>query len=135
MTNSNQILKIHDIKKYCIINELSNDIMEIMIDSLMGWTDLNSLYNKIDKLNAKDINDKVTNEANPKHYTKYKWEPIDFILEFELDFCKGCVVKYLSRFQDKAGKADLEKVKFYSCCIKTGNTEHYRKYKKYMFTS
>lgn len=52
---------------------------------------------------------------HPKHYCEGKTiEPIDVILDWNLDFCLGNVVKYVSR----AGKKDdiiqdLEKAKQY----------------------
>jgi len=49
----------------------------------------------------------------PPHYTQHKIEPIDFIIENELDFCTGNVVKYIMRFRKKNGIQDLMKEKQY----------------------
>ncbi len=48
----------------------------------------------------------------PKHY-KLKIEPISYILENELPFCEGNVVKYISRWKQKDGIKDLYKAKQY----------------------
>ena len=47
------------------------------------------------------------------HYLKYKIQPIDFILQNQLDFCQGCVIKYILRFKEKGGVQDLLKAKHY----------------------
>ena len=33
----------------------------------------------------------------PKHYTKFKIEPIEFIMENEIEFWRGNIIKYASR--------------------------------------
>ena len=58
------------------------------------------------------------NQSNKKqiggnHYLKYKIQPIDFILQNQLDFCQGCVIKYILRFKEKGGVQDLLKAKHY----------------------
>lgn len=116
----NKVLKIHDIKKYCIINELNEDAMNILIDSLFGWSDLDSLYKKIDNLKFVE------------NYQTHKWNYIDFILEFNLNFSQGCIVKYISGFNEISA-LDLEKIKFHSCCVKNKNSNHYKEYSKYKF--
>lgn len=54
--------------------------------------------------NATTINDPV---SHPSHYTDGKIEVIDFIQDKKLDFCRGNVVKYISR-AGKKGNADKE---------------------------
>ena len=49
----------------------------------------------------------------PRHYACWTIEPKTFIMENELDFATGNVIKYLMRHQDKNGKEDLEKAKEY----------------------
>jgi len=55
----------------------------------------------------------MPNKISPKHYSKYKIEPIDFIIANELDFCTGNVIKYVLRYKDKNGIEDLHKAKKY----------------------
>lgn len=47
------------------------------------------------------------------HYKKMKIQPIEFIHANNLGFCEANIVKYISRWKDKNGLADLEKVKHY----------------------
>ena len=51
---------------------------------------------------------------HPKHYNKGKIEVIDAIVDWDLNFCMGNVVKYIARYKHK-GKSleDLEKARWY----------------------
>lgn len=119
----------NDIFKFCSINDVPSEVKHLMSDCILMQDSLENIYNKIDELKINNIEyEKITNDSLPRHYNKYDWEPIHFIIEFNLNFSEGCILKYLLRFNDKGGKADLEKVKFYSCCVKTGNFIHYQRY-------
>ena len=47
------------------------------------------------------------------HYTTKKIQPIDYILENNLDYCSGNVVKYITRHKDKNGAEDIRKAIHY----------------------
>lgn len=47
------------------------------------------------------------------HYKDKGIQPIEYIMANELDFCEGCVVKYISRWRQKNGLDDLLKAKHY----------------------
>jgi hypothetical protein len=47
------------------------------------------------------------------HYKKLKIQPIEYIHANQLPYCEANVVKYISRWRDKGGIKDLEKVKHY----------------------
>ncbi len=58
----------------------------------------------------------MTDENNiithPSHYCLGKYEPVKVIQDWKLDFCLGCVVKYVARAGRKEGSPvvqDLEK--------------------------
>jgi len=53
------------------------------------------------------------NIKEPKHYTQYRIEPIDFIISNNLDFCTGNIIKYVLRYNLKNGVEDLKKAKQY----------------------
>ncbi len=64
----------------------------------------------------------VKNQAAPSplqqqiggdHYRKRAIQPIQFILANGLGFCEGNVVKYVTRWKDKGGLADLKKARHY----------------------
>ena len=59
--------------------------------------------------------DKMEKVNHPSHYTEgRKHEPIDVIQDWNLDFCLGNTVKYISRFGRKDNPIeDLEKARFY----------------------
>ena len=47
------------------------------------------------------------------HYQKFNIQPITFILENNLGFCEGNIVKYICRYKDKGQKEDLNKIIHY----------------------
>lgn len=52
-------------------------------------------------------------QVGGNHYKEKGIQPIDYIMSNRLDFCEGCVVKYISRWRDKGGIDDLHKAKHY----------------------
>lgn len=50
---------------------------------------------------------------NPSHYLKHPITPAEFVYKNKLDFLQGNVIKYTTRFRDKAGIEDLRKAKKY----------------------
>ena len=47
------------------------------------------------------------------HYQGFKIQPIDFVLQNDLNYCEGNVIKYISRHRHKNGKEDLYKAIHY----------------------
>lgn len=47
------------------------------------------------------------------HYTNKKIQPIDYILENNLPYCEGNVVKYVTRHKEKNGAEDIKKAIHY----------------------
>ena len=47
------------------------------------------------------------------HYRKFKIQPSEFVIENELLYPEGCVIKYIIRHQLKNGKEDLLKAKHF----------------------
>lgn len=45
------------------------------------------------------------------HYKKLKIQPMEYSMENKLDPCQHTAIKYITRFRDKGGIADLEKAK------------------------
>lgn len=48
----------------------------------------------------------------PPHYD-YKIQPVDFIIENNIPFCEGNVIKYICRWKLKNGRDDLLKARHY----------------------
>jgi len=44
------------------------------------------------------------------HYKKLKIQPTEYILANGLGFCEGNIVKYISRWKEKNGIEDLQKI-------------------------
>ena len=53
-------------------------------------------------------------QVGGNHYKKLKIQPTEYILANKLDFCEGNIVKYISRWREKNGIEDLEKVIHYA---------------------
>jgi len=47
------------------------------------------------------------------HYKGFKIQPVEFIHKNNIGFCEGSAIKYLCRWRDKGGIADLEKAKHF----------------------
>lgn len=47
------------------------------------------------------------------HYKKLKIQPVAYIQENNIGYMEGNVIKYVTRWRDKNGLADLEKAKHY----------------------
>jgi len=47
------------------------------------------------------------------HYKNRTIQPVEFIVANDLGFCEGNVVKYVTRWKDKAGIRDLQKARHY----------------------
>lgn len=52
-------------------------------------------------------------QINGNHYKDKGIQPIVYIYANDLGFCEGNVVKYVTRWREKGGKADLEKAIHY----------------------
>ena len=52
-------------------------------------------------------------KIDPKHYNQHKIQPINFIMENNLGFCEGNIIKYVCRYRKKGGVEDLHKAKQY----------------------
>jgi len=48
-------------------------------------------------------------QVGGNHYSRYNIQPIDFIIDNNLDWCEANVVKYITRWRDKNGVEDLRK--------------------------
>ena len=47
------------------------------------------------------------------HYKKFKIQPVEYIHGNNIPFIEGCIIKYISRWRDKGGVADLNKAKHF----------------------
>lgn len=48
------------------------------------------------------------------HYKSLAIQPIEYILRNELGWCEGNIIKYITRWKQKGGKEDVEKVIHYA---------------------
>lgn len=52
-------------------------------------------------------------QVGGQHYNDMKIQPVTFIMENDLSYCQGNVIKYVCRYADKNGVEDLKKAKQY----------------------
>lgn len=52
-------------------------------------------------------------QVGGSHYKDLAIQPVEFIHKNKIPFIEGCVIKYVSRWRDKGGVADLEKAKHF----------------------
>lgn len=52
-------------------------------------------------------------QVGGSHYKSRAIQPWDYIAGNNIPYLEGCAIKYLSRWRDKGGVADLEKAKHY----------------------
>lgn len=50
---------------------------------------------------------------NPNHYRQGNIETIDYILDQDMNYLEGNIIKYVSRYKYKNGLEDLEKAQWY----------------------
>lgn len=50
-------------------------------------------------------------QVNGSHYKSKRIQPVEYITANNLTFLEGCIVKRITRWRDKDGFADLEKIK------------------------
>jgi hypothetical protein len=48
------------------------------------------------------------------HYRRMKIQPVEYIHKNGIPFIEGCIIKYASRWRDKGGIKDLEKIKHFA---------------------
>ena len=53
------------------------------------------------------------NIKDPKHYSRWKIEPVQFMMENEIPYVDGNVIKYIMRWRYKGGLEDLHKAQEY----------------------
>ena len=81
-----------------------NDVIILPFDK-RGKTEENALDN---------IDDSKATAIHPAHYRQGKYEPIDVISDWNLNFNLGNTIKYIARAEYKGNKKeDLEKAAYY----------------------
>ena len=110
-----------DINVYADLNGFNADERAIIL-SIVTPKHEDYIYSILQKL-AKEcsVGEKAqfTNDQSPSHY-KTKYEPIDFITKWGLSFSEGSIVKYITRYKQKNGAIDLNKIYFYFLEMKYG---------------
>ena len=59
------------------------------------------------------------------HYKNTPYQPVKFSVDLHLNFIQGNIVKYVTRYKQKNGKQDLEKVVHYAMIGQELNPSNY----------
>ena len=57
-----------------------------------------------------NISSVLTTQVGGDHYKKLKIQPIEYIHANNIPFTEGSIIKYATRWRDKGGIKDLEKI-------------------------
>lgn len=63
----------------------------------------------------------LATQVGGDHYKSMPIQPIEYITKNNLGWCEGNVIKYISRWKQKGGKADIDKVIHYANLLKEMN--------------
>jgi len=55
----------------------------------------------------------MKDHINPSHYKQGSIETIEYILDQDMNYLEGNIIKYVSRYKYKNGLEDLEKAQWY----------------------
>lgn len=62
--------------------------------------------------------DALQRQVGGTHYKDLRFQPIEYIVGNNLGFIEGCIVKYITRYAQKGGAEDLDKVIHYAELLK-----------------
>jgi hypothetical protein len=74
------------------------------LERMIGYSMLNKGINGTSALDV---------QVAGNHYKKLKIQPVEYIHGNGIPFIEGCIIKYASRWRDKGGIKDLEKIKHF----------------------
>tara|TARA_R100000306_G_C4361315_1_gene135402 strand:+ start:229 stop:498 length:270 start_codon:yes stop_codon:yes gene_type:complete len=66
-----------------------------------------------ERKSMKEVCSETNSATTPSYYGDYAIKPIDFIVNNDIPFAEGCVIKYVVRWKQKNGIEDLKKARVY----------------------
>lgn len=90
----------------CIVEEY-NTRPDIIIER--GWTVTPQSDGKM--VAVEQVSTPLDTQVAGSHYKGKKIQPVEYIHANNLNFLEGCIVKRITRWRDKDGFQDLEKIK------------------------
>lgn len=55
----------------------------------------------------------LNEQIGGSHYKDLRIQPVEYIYQNNIPFIEGCIIKYVTRWKNKNGVADLEKAKHF----------------------
>ena len=74
-----------------------------------GWESISKMSKSVEKAQPEALDVQI----GGGHYKSYAIQPVEYCMKNNLNYCQSNIVKYVTRYKDKNGKEDLEKVKHY----------------------
>jgi len=62
---------------------------------------------------APDKSAALSTQVGGSHYCKLAIQPVEYIVKNNIPFIEGNIIKYATRWRDKGGVKDLEKIKHF----------------------
>lgn len=59
------------------------------------------------------VSSALDRQVGGDHYKDFAIQPVEYIYKNNIPFMEGCAIKYLTRWRDKGGIADLEKARHF----------------------
>lgn len=77
-------------------------------------TELDTLIDELKKFNTRENHMELNHhQIGGNHYKVMKIEPVTFIIENDIPFVEGNIIKYVCRWKSKGGVEDLKKARHY----------------------
>jgi hypothetical protein len=69
-------------------------------------------------MESETVSKALDSQIGGTHYKELKIQPIEYIIQNELGWCEGNIVKYITRWKQKGGLSDIDKVIHYAQLLK-----------------
>lgn len=107
--NSGQTYLITKVSDATVWFQFSEKLKNVFDDFEDFECDIQSFLKDFEKLGKMQTPEE--NAINPSYYQQGKIEVCDFIVDQNLGYLAGCIIKYLCRYKKKNGVEDLKKSK------------------------
>ena len=92
---------------------------------MMEIDEKDTQYKEFNKIFDESWDDPLTAQVGGSHYKDLAIQPVEYITANNLSYLQGSVIKYVTRYQNKNGKEDLEKaIHFIKMMIQEEDDKH-----------
>ena len=91
----------------CVVDEKTEPVMRFVDEKIEPTFTFDDDFGDMAAVSALDT------QVDGDHYNKRAIQPVEFCYANGLNFIEGSIVKYITRWRDKGGVKDLNKIKHY----------------------